>query len=480
MGGQVVVTEATVTIPGIRAVRAWLGKAPANDPVDRLNAPFMQVLLIAVGMAIALVRLYAVRVEPEHVLQGDLGQRIDLATDLLMMLSAWTGVVLIRRGRFRTGIRQFLAVVLLSAAAAYAVTGYSHSPPDPTPVLLMAVGGLVLGRRALWSIYASLVGVLALGQMADNLWLGHSGALSWQAYHTLPMLMLAYLLVALILDQSIAALRTTLAQSIQRGEALLQANERIAQEIEERERTRNQLYHSRKMDAVGRAASGVAHDFGNVLNVVLGYATQREQLADMGTPALINALEGVEIAALRGLAISRKLLNFSRQDVEATQVFDAGEAVAELAPMLRQLLGNYIQLDLRPTVGRLPVLLDRAQFELMLLNIAANARDAMPDGGRFSVAAALAPDGSRVELLLADTGMGMSADVQAKVFEPFYTTKPFGHGTGLGLSVVASLIEAAGGKVEVSSVPGEGTCFRVRLPLCTASVGELQPSPANR
>lgn len=454
-----------MTIPGIRAVRDWLRKAPANDPVDRLNAPSIQVLLITVSLVIVVLRAYAMWVEPDRVLGGGINRWTDLATDVLIVTSAWAGVVLIRRGRFRVGVRQFLTVMLLSAAAAYAVTGYSHSPPDPLPILLMAVGGIVLGRRTLWSIYASLMGVFALGQMADNLWLSDGHALSWQAYRTLPMLVLAYLLVALILDQSIAALRTTLAQSIQRGEALMQANARIAQEIEERERTRNQLIHSQKMDAVGRAASGVAHDFGNVLNVVLGYATQREQLADLGTPALINALEGVELAALRGLAISRKLLNFSRQDVEATQIFDAGVAISELAPMLRQLLGHYIQLDLQQGAQALPVLFDRAQFELMLLNMAANARDAMPNGGRFTVTMEAVNSGAELEVLLTDTGVGMSADVQAKAFEPFYTTKPFGRGTGLGLSVVASLVAAAGGRVSVSSLQGEGTQFRVRLPL---------------
>ncbi|RAO74484.1 sensor histidine kinase [Dyella jiangningensis] len=478
-----------MTIPGLRAVREWLAKAPASDPVDRLNAPFMQVLLIAVGLAIVLVRLYAAAVEPQLALLAmeDLRQALDLGTDVVIAVSAWVGVVLIRRGRFRLGIRQFLAIVLLSAAAAYAATGYSHSPPDPTPVLLMAVGGIVLGRRTLWNIYASLMGVFALGQLADNLWLGERRPLGWDAYHTLPMLMLAYLLVALILDQTIAALRNTLAQSIQRGEALELANRRIAQEIEERERTRNQLIHSQKMDAVGRAASGVAHDFGNVLNVVLGYATQREQLADLGTPALINALEGVELAALRGLAISRKLLNFSRQDVDGTQVFDAARALAELEPMLRQLLGRYIQLECDACAQPLPVLLDRGQFELMVLNIAANARDAMPDGGRFSVALAPGASPACLELILADTGTGMSADVQAKVFEPFYTTKPFGRGTGLGLSVVASLVHAAGGTIEVVSQPDQGTRFRIQLPLHhdepsapQLAPAALQASPANR
>jgi signal transduction histidine kinase len=133
--------------------------------------------------------------------------------------------------------------------------------------------------------------------------------------------------------------------------------------------------------------------------------------------------------------------------------------------MLRQLLGRYIQLDLHLDAHTMPLLLDRGQFELMVLNIAANARDAMPEGGRFGVKLERPAGETSLLLTLSDTGVGMTDDVQAKVFEPFYTTKPFGRGTGLGLSVVASMIEAAHGRIDVSSVPDKGTFFRIRLPL---------------
>jgi len=192
---------------------------------------------------------------------------------------------------------------------------------------------------------------------------------------------------------------------------------------------------------------------------------------------LLDALEGIELAALRALAISRKLLNFSRQDTSHTQVFDAAVALTELEPMLRQLLGHYVQLDIVLRAHDMPIRLDRGQFELMVLNIAANARDAMPDGGRFSLILEhdLGRDPERdsaeptLLLSLVDSGMGMSPEVQAKVFEPFYTTKPFGRGTGLGLAVVASMIDAAGGAIDVTSEPGKGTRFMIRVPLYIAS-----------
>jgi len=419
------------------------------------------------GLAVPFSRLYALFVEPA--VTWSVAQLVDMGTDGLITLAAWTGVLLIRRGRFRLGIELFLWVMLLSAATAYALTGYSHAPPDPVPLILMATGGIVLGRRTLWSIYVAVIGLFALGQLADGMWLAGQTPWTWNVFHALPLLVSAYLLAALILDRSITALRAALDQSIQRGVALALANTRLQDEIVERERTQNQLIHSQKMDAVGRIASGLAHDFDNVLSVVLGYASQREQLADLGTTALLNALEGIEIAALRALTISRKLLNFSRQETSQTQVFDAAVALDELEPMLRQLLGRYIQLDITLRDHNVPILLDRGQFELMILNIAANARDAMPDGGRFSLILERAAAEPILLVSLIDTGIGMGPDIQAKVFEPFYTTKPFGRGTGLGLAVVASMIDAAGGTIDVASAPNNGTRFSIRIPLHIAS-----------
>jgi signal transduction histidine kinase len=239
----------------------------------------------------------------------------------------------------------------------------------------------------------------------------------------------------------------------------------LHEEVEERERTLTQLMHSQRVDAVGRATAGLAHDFDNILNVVLGYASEREKLADWGTPALLNALEGVELAALRGLAINRKLLNFSRRDTGPAQVVDLATVLRELEPMLRQLLGRYIQPQLQIHDDNVFVWFDRSQFELVVLNMASNARDAMPEGGRFTLFLEKSTDGLYAELTLTDTGKGMSNEVQAKVFEQFYTTKPFGTGTGLGLSVVASIVQAAKGRIDVASSTFEGTQFRITLPL---------------
>lgn len=422
--------------------------------------------MIAIGAVSVLARVYFTIVEPEAALPADwsLAETTDLIVDIAVTAAAWGGVVIIRRGHFNRGIQSFLGVFLLCLAANYATTGYVHAPPDPTPTLLLAIGGVVLGRRTLWTVFALIILAFALGQLADATWLPgpKHGFLAY--FHTLPMLVMAYLMVSFAIDCTTRALRQMLAAAVQRGEELATTNALLKKEMEERERTQNQLIHSQKLDAIGRAASGVAHDFDNVLNVVLGYASQREQLADLGTPALLNAMQGIELAALRALTISRKLLDFSRQEVGITQVFDATDALRELEPMLHQLLGRYVQLDIQVRADSAPLLLDRSQFELMVLNIAANARDAMPEGGRFTIELERLDEQPALQVSLSDTGAGMTDEVRAKVFEPFYTTKPFGRGTGLGLSVVASMVNAAHGFIDVLSAPGQGTCFRIRLP----------------
>jgi signal transduction histidine kinase len=444
-----------------------LDRAPTNNPVDRLNARFIQIFMIATGLQALLVRLYYMYAEPQAAFPAvwSVADIADLAADAGIAFGAWVGVLMIRRGRFNRGIQFFLCIYLLTLAANYATAGYRHAPPDPSPALLLAVGGVVLGRRTLWTVYTAVIGCFALGQLADAWWLpGAKQDFAW-SFHALPMLVIAYLMVAFAIDCTTRALRQMLSDALQRGEALALSNELLKKEMEERERTQHQLIHSQKLDAIGRAASGVAHDFDNVLNVVLGYASQREQLADLGTPALLNAMQGIELAALRALTISRKLLNFSRQEVGVSQVFDACAAVTELEPMLRQLLGNYIQLTTQLPAGGAKLQLDRGQFELMILNIAANARDAMPEGGQFSVRLQVAGTPAMLHLSLSDTGEGMNEEVRAKVFEPFYTTKPYGRGTGLGLAVVASMVQAAHGLITVSTEQQQGTCFTIQLPL---------------
>lgn len=458
-------------------VTEWLARVPIADPVDRRNAPVMQLLMMFIGCVVPLNSAYYVFLVG---LQHRPGWMVDLGTDLLITIMAWMALALIRRGHFRLAIVLFLATVLASASAAYASSGFQVSLTDKIPMLMLALGGLVLGRRALWAIFGLLMAIFGLGMFTDAMRSLHAGLPADHGLSSAPPVVLGFLIIAIVLDRTIAALRESLAESTERGI-------RLQYEIIEREQAQEQLVHAQKMEAIGRLAGGVAHDFNNILGVILGFASERDRSDEIDTdPAqdaavMAEALEGVEMAARRGAAISNKLLSFSRNDVTRPECFDAGKALRELVPMLRQLFGSAIAMSVTMDPQQpLPIRFDRSQFELMMLNLAANARDAMPDGGRFTLTAerSSAPGTPRALLALADTGKGMSEDVQQRIFEPFYTTKPSGSGTGLGLAVTYSLITAAGGDVSVDSAPGNGSTFRIALPLVeSATQSDMRIAP---
>jgi signal transduction histidine kinase len=445
-----------------RAMTGWLERVPVADPVDRRNAPVMQVLMMFIGCVVPLNSAYYIFIVG---LEHRPGWIVDLGTDMIITVMAWVSLGMIRHGRFRAAIMLFLATVLASASAAYATAGFQVSLTDKIPMLLLALGGLILGRRALWIIFGLLMAIFGLGMLTDMLRAWQSGQSAEHVLSSGPPIVLGYVIIAIVLDRTIAALRESLDESNERGR-------RLQQEIIERERVQEQLLHAQKMEAIGRLAGGVAHDFNNILGVILGFASERDRLdepdmdARQEAAAMAEALEGVEMAARRGAAISHKLLSFSRNDVTRLECFDAGVALEGLAPMLRQLFGADVKVAMEIDRGRpLGIRFDRSQFELMLLNLSANARDAMPSGGRFRLHArgTPAPD-ARVVISLADTGKGMDAEVQRHIFEPFYTTKPSGSGTGLGLAVTYGLVTDAGGRIAVESAPGEGSTFRIELP----------------
>jgi two-component system cell cycle sensor histidine kinase/response regulator CckA len=227
------------------------------------------------------------------------------------------------------------------------------------------------------------------------------------------------------------------------------------------------LAELRKMEALGRLAAGIAHDFKNVLTVVLGcvYEIDRDPGA---TPAIATAARDIAEAAERGAELAQELLSFGRDEGCATAVVDAAGVVDGLAPMIRKAMlpDHTLRISHDPATGS--VLMERAQLERVLLNLALNAKDAMPGGGEVAIAVRdVAVDGGPgcyVVLEVADTGIGMDPATRARVFEPFFTTKPHGRGTGIGMAVVYHVVERAGGFVHVESEPGVGTRVRVALP----------------
>ncbi len=438
----------------MRAIRDWLERVPVPDPLSRRHASAMQLLLLFIGILLPMNWAYHLGVVGMTAWRG---RDVLMVADLATAIAALCGFVLIRRGRFRRAIMIFLGILLLGLAASSGATGFHVLMLDQSAtVVSLVIGGLVLGRRALWTTLGLLFAVFAVGMLADARALVAMGRSPGAAFGNAPSVFLSYLAICIVIDCCVAAMRESLDESNERGR-------RLKREMAERERAQNQLVHAQKMEAVGRIASGVAHDFDNVLGVILGYAARRERLADSGTAALLDALGGIELAARRASAISRKLLTFSRNEVTTPETFDAVVAVTELTPMLRQLFGPAIRIAVTTASGlRCPVRMDRGQFELVVLNIAANARDAMPDGGHFDV---LIDGGARyVDIALSDDGVGMDEETRTRAFDPFFTTKPRGSGTGLGLGVVRELVEAAGGDVGVVSVPGQGTRFELRLP----------------
>ncbi|MBK9547971.1 MAG: response regulator [Gemmatimonadetes bacterium] len=241
--------------------------------------------------------------------------------------------------------------------------------------------------------------------------------------------------------------------------------------------------HAQKMEAVGLLASGVAHDFNNILTVITGCSEllQAELPADLPSREL---LDEIREAGARARTLTRQLLAFSRQQVVSPKMLDLNDVIGGSEKMIRRLIGSDIALTTELESPLWTTTADPGQLEQVLLNLAVNARDAMPDGGALvmrSHAAVLAqptaevPAGEFVVLEMADTGTGMTAETRAHLFEPFFTTKPPGMGTGLGLATVATIVRDALGYVTVESEPGKGTTFRVYLPRAEGVVATAVP-----
>jgi CheY-like chemotaxis protein len=230
------------------------------------------------------------------------------------------------------------------------------------------------------------------------------------------------------------------------------------------------------MEAIGRLAGGIAHDFNNILTAILGYGDLASSTLAPDSPLRAN-LEEIHHAAERAAGLTRQLLIFSRKQVLQPKILDLNAEVEGTERLLRRLIGEDVVLVTTLTAGVRPVRADPGQIEQVILNLAVNARDAMPRGGRLTIETANVdfdetwaeqhpgtPPGRYVLLAVSDSGTGMDEATKSRIFEPFFTTKEAGKGTGLGLATVYGIVEQAGGRIEVESEPGRGAKFRIYLP----------------
>jgi signal transduction histidine kinase/ActR/RegA family two-component response regulator len=267
--------------------------------------------------------------------------------------------------------------------------------------------------------------------------------------------------------------------------------QRVAERTEALERQGEVLRHAQRMESIGRLAGGVAHDFNNLLTVVLANASMLLRGSSISASTRL-ALDEIRGAAERGANLVRQLLAFSRRQKLAPQVLDLNQLVLDMERLLRRLIGDNVGLTVTLAPMGALVRADSGQLEQVIINLATNARDAMPGGGTLSIETSLVaaegdqrlPAGSYVLLEVADSGVGMDLPTQRRAFEPFFTTKDVGHGVGLGLATVYGVVDQSGGHVLVDSQPGQGSTFKIYLPRAAESppaalgVDVVLPAPA--
>ena len=261
----------------------------------------------------------------------------------------------------------------------------------------------------------------------------------------------------------------------------------FAEDVTEKWLLERQLRMAQKMEAVGRLSGGIAHDFNNLLGVIIGYSQVLKRTLPPGTPFLEHA-EEIEKAGQRAASLTRQLLAFSRQQVLAPAVLNINSLISEMEKMLPRLIGEDIEIviALDPAIGRVKA--DHGQLEQVVMNLAVNARDAMPDGGKVVITTSNvvlddawtrshpgSKAGDFVMLSVADTGTGIDSETLAHIFEPFFTTKERGKGTGLGLATVYGVVKQSGGYVWVESALGKGTAFEIYLPRIEELVSVPEP-----
>jgi signal transduction histidine kinase len=377
--------------------------------------------------------------------------------------------------------------------ASYSRDGATVLPAVPPPA-----GAAFDGNRLIVTMpvvqHGATIGSVYLDMVTEPVWR------RLQRYIGIGLLVTMAALLVVVLGTAHSALGRANTELESRAVDLAAANRQLRAQVEERERAEEALRQSQKMEAIGRLTGGVAHDFNNLLTVAAGNLDLIGRLAE-GSPEggvprdrLRRLVEAAQRGLARGATLTRQLLVLSRQEPLEARIVDINAMIADFAPLIQRAIGETIDLRLQLGQGKWFSRLDPTQFEAAMLNLAINARDATEGGGSLTIATGLAgvpgqaagtghpadphpadpqPAGPQIVLSVGDTGSGMPPEVLRRVFEPFYTTKPVGKGSGLGLAQVWAFVTQSAGRVAVDSVPGEGTTFRLYLPLAPEARGEI-------
>jgi signal transduction histidine kinase len=458
---------------------------PIDDPLQRRNAIALQVFSLILWSAVLFIE--GVRLAKGITWRSPLPSLVNYTDMVLLGIAFWA----LRSGRYATGVMIFVAgfTIVQAGGIAYAGLEYSRDALKNLAVPL-ALSALLLGRRALWTVLFVVSAAMAIALARDHYLLGGVGPRPSPGAPVgqLGLALIVFTILAVVLDRFGLTLREALSDSLVRQHKLEVTTGDLQREMGERQRVEARLVEAQKLEAVARLSGGIAHDFNNILTVILSYTTMLADELGEGHRAHDDLLQ-MRAAGERGADLTRQLLAFSRRQVLRPRTVDLNDIVHDMEKMLRRLIGEDVELVTQPLAGRALVNVDPGQIEQVIMNLAVNARDAMPQGGKLTIeigrveldAAAVAgrpiPPGSYRLLKVTDNGTGMDAKVMERIFEPFFTTKEVGKGTGLGLATVLGILQQSGGDVRVTSESGKGTTFCIYLPLAEKEAGALPSEP---
>jgi signal transduction histidine kinase len=384
------------------------------------------------------------------------------------------------------------AAVYTASGALFA--GYARSPDAPSPDRLLIRGKMVQGER-ITVVTPVMQDGAAIGSVYLQVLTEPPGR-RYVRYSVVALLTTMAAVVVGVLGVAQSALTRTNAALETQSQELADINRTLLKQIGEREKAEAALRQAQKMEAIGHLTGGVAHDFNNLLQIILSSLSMLRrrgggwQLAPQAARDFRNLVDAAVSGADRAAALTRQLLAFARrQPLEPTRI-DVNKLVSGMSELLRRTLGEMVGIETVLAGGLWPTFADANQLESAILNLAVNARDAMPDGGKLTIETANThlddtyvrtiedvEPGQYVMVAVTDTGTGMTKDVLASAFEPFFTTKDVGHGTGLGLSQVYGFVKQSGGHIKIYSELGAGTTVKLYLPRLSAPDGEASEEP---